>query len=122
MNFGAYLKAARKKRGMRLSDVAGKVGLSGPYVSELERGAKPPPNDTRVKSLSNAVGCDYEFLKNLADAGRGYVKIRIGGVDNEPDKAALMLSKVWCSLNSGEIREIFGICVSKLMKEDSPTL
>lgn len=37
---GQKLKRSRKKSGLRISDVASAMGISEPYLSELERGKR----------------------------------------------------------------------------------
>ena len=39
--FGKMLRQERKERGMLLADMASKLGISSPYLSQLETGAKP---------------------------------------------------------------------------------
>lgn len=42
---GHELRRERSDRGERLSDVAGRAGVSVPYLSEVERGRKEPSSD-----------------------------------------------------------------------------
>lgn len=39
--FGKMLRQERKERGMLLGQMAGKLGISTPYLSQLETGVKP---------------------------------------------------------------------------------
>lgn len=39
--FGKMLRQERKDKGMLLADMASRLGISSPYLSQLETGAKP---------------------------------------------------------------------------------
>lgn len=57
-----HIRRYRKRRNLRLRDVAKLVGIrDGPHVSEWESGNRTPSLETALK-LSAALGCPVEIL------------------------------------------------------------
>ncbi len=48
-DFGVYIATARERRGLLQSDVAGNVGISQPYYSNIEKGLKIVPFPLALK-------------------------------------------------------------------------
>lgn len=59
---GEYIRQQRYDRHLPLAAVASLVGISVPYLSDIERGKKHPPV-SMWKTIGAAVGCDPELLK-----------------------------------------------------------
>ena len=53
-NFGRYLRELRTSRRLSLHDVEKACGVSNPYLSQLERGDRPPPKPEILKKLARA--------------------------------------------------------------------
>lgn len=52
--FGRYLRELREKKGVTLKEVEEATGLSNPYISQLETGARRKlPAPDRLKALAN---------------------------------------------------------------------
>ena len=62
---GVVLRVSREARGMSRRDLAEASGLSYPYVSELETGAKYP-SDRALHNLASALDMDYLELEARA--------------------------------------------------------
>jgi transcriptional regulator with XRE-family HTH domain len=54
--FGPAFLRVRKHLGLTLTTLAARSELSASYLSEMERGLRPPPRDDRVRRLSEALG------------------------------------------------------------------
>ena len=75
---GQRLRALRRDRGEKLTETAGRAGVSPQYLSEVERGRKDPSSemiaalagalDTTLIDLTHQVA---EDLRHLADARTG---------------------------------------------------
>lgn len=52
---GEVLRDRRHERGERLSDTAGRAGISTQYLSEIERGRKDPSSEV-LSAVSGALG------------------------------------------------------------------
>lgn len=62
--FGLKLKQLRLDKGMSLSDLAQKSGLSISYINEIEKGKKYPKSD-KIVALARAMGVEYDTLVSL---------------------------------------------------------
>lgn len=62
--FGLKLKQLRIDKGMSLTDLAQKSGLSMSYINEIEKGKKYPKSD-KIVALADAMGVDYDSLVSL---------------------------------------------------------
>jgi HTH-type transcriptional regulator, competence development regulator len=62
--FGKILKESRLKAGMGLREVAGRVGISPGYLSDLENEKVPPPSEKVILDMAFTLGVDKgELLK-----------------------------------------------------------
>lgn len=68
---GGRLRRLRQDRGDRLTDVAGRAGLSPQYLSEVERGVKDPSSEV-VAALAGALEVSVVDLTAMTviDLGR----------------------------------------------------
>lgn len=69
---GAELRRARHDAGRTLGDVAGRAGISTPYLSEVERGRKEPSSEV-LEAVAGAMGLrlvdlTYRVTRQLAGA------------------------------------------------------
>jgi transcriptional regulator with XRE-family HTH domain len=62
--FGLKLKQLRHDKGIQLTELAEKAGLSASYLNEIERGKKYPKSD-KIFSLATALETDYDTLVSL---------------------------------------------------------
>lgn len=66
-SLGAYLRKARLARGLRLRAVAGKLGVTPGYVSDVELGRRMP-SEALMRKLAGLLGLELGEL--LERAGR----------------------------------------------------
>lgn len=62
---GKELRDERKARGERIADVAQRAGVSGQYLSEIERGVKDPSSEI-LSSVAGALGLSLLDLTERA--------------------------------------------------------
>ncbi len=55
---GARARMIRRRRGLSLEVVAGLAGITGPYLSMLERGLRGFNRRGLTENLAEALGCD----------------------------------------------------------------
>src|ERR671921_77359 len=54
---GPKLRRQRRRLGLTLKDLAGRTGISKPYLSLIETGRVPnPPSDEKLRRLEQALG------------------------------------------------------------------
>src|ERR1019366_9212264 len=66
--FGAALRRLREQKEIALGELAAKVGMSAPYLSNIERGKFPPPSEVKICAIAHDLGHSSDEL--LAKAGK----------------------------------------------------
>ena len=66
--FGAALRILRELRGIALGELAAKVGISAPYLCNIELGKFPPPSEEKLCSIAHELGQHPDEM--LARAGK----------------------------------------------------
>ena len=51
-NFGQFLKSLRERQRLSLRDVEKEAGVSNAYISQIEKGDRPPPRPDILKKLA----------------------------------------------------------------------
>jgi hypothetical protein len=62
--FGFKIKQIRQEKGLSLSDLAQKTGISVSYLNEIEKGKKYPQAE-KIAVLADALGVSYDWLVSL---------------------------------------------------------
>lgn len=66
--FGAALRSLREQKGIGLVELAAKVGMSAPYLCNIELGKFPPPSEVKLCAIAHDLGHNSDEL--LAKAGK----------------------------------------------------
>ncbi|NPV80828.1 MAG: helix-turn-helix domain-containing protein [Firmicutes bacterium] len=80
--FGRYLKKLREDRDMSIRQLALRSGVSSPYISQIETGARGVPRPEVLKKLARGLRVPYMELMKVA-----------GYIDEEGDKDKLSTRK-----------------------------
>jgi len=73
--FGEVIKKARKSWGLTLRKLAEDVGISHPYLSQLENGRNDKPSPTVVLRLADALDIPFAYLLILTNDNMGLGEI-----------------------------------------------
>lgn len=86
--FGNLLRMERKERRMTLGDLAKKLGLSVPYLSQIETGTKPAQDALIEKIIRELglIGDDVNKLRRAAALSASMYAIRLNGSENAEDR------------------------------------
>jgi transcriptional regulator with XRE-family HTH domain len=60
--FGDYIRDLRRQAGKTLQEIADALGVSAVYISEVERGKRPPFVTEKIKLLAPILGVDSSKL------------------------------------------------------------
>jgi transcriptional regulator with XRE-family HTH domain len=82
--FGERLRALRKKADKTLGDVAKVLGVSVVYVSDVERGNRPPLRPDLIDKVAVVLDGDAGELHKLAAEVRGAFELR---TERMPERA-----------------------------------
>jgi PTS system nitrogen regulatory IIA component len=103
MHFGNTLRLLRVEAGVSLRELAGRIGVSGAYLSRVENGHDAPPTPDRLIAIADALGLPAAALVELArqtgPAVDGYVR-------RTPEAGALFLDIARRSLTGSDIARI----------------
>jgi transcriptional regulator with XRE-family HTH domain/predicted transcriptional regulator len=89
--FGQRLRHLRKRAGMTLEALGGKVGSSASYLSQLENGHREPRLST-VNHLAAALGCKpADLLSSAAPNRRAELEVLFARLQEDPRYKALRL-------------------------------
>ena len=111
--FGPRLREARRSAGKTLEDVASHLGVSIPYVSDIERGNRAPLSNAKISVVAAFLGTDAEDLICAAAESRG-------SFDLDPLQSPMhretgaVLMRGWSELSGEDLENIRAI-VNKRM-------
>lgn len=67
-HFGELLKEHRVSRNMTQQEIADRLGLSSPYIAQMESGFKPPPPPLLVEKISLILQLNYDERREFIDS------------------------------------------------------
>jgi len=76
MNFGAFLQSKREEKGVTLRKMAEILGFSAPFLSDVEKDRRNPPELAKLELIARILGLTYEeqeTMYNLAGKKRDSV-------------------------------------------------
>lgn len=91
-DLGYYLKGQRLLRNLSLREAARIAGVSGPYLSQIERGKRQRPHPDKLKKLASAYDIDLNTLMKVA----GYLDT------GEEERDAIQVEKEFASAISDQ--------------------
>ena len=114
--FGTELRRIRRTAGFTLVDLAEAASCSVVYVSQIERGDKPPPSDERIKAMLIRLGCVERFPDMLALAARSRRAVEIA-LKNKSDEETNMLLALARKSEAGEITDAIAQQIRDLLNK-----
>lgn len=67
MKFGEYINNKRLEKGMSLRELAGKIGISPSYLSDIEKGRRNAPNNEKIEKISEILFSSKDEIEKLHD-------------------------------------------------------
>lgn len=95
---GGFVRAARLKRDLTLTELGNKIGASAMGISAIENNKELPKGGRLLKSLADFFGIDVAILINLSDNTRVAMER-----ENGKPQQALKLELARKIINSGHI-------------------
>ena len=104
--FGRFLRELRESAGMRIKDLAQKMGWTTVYISDIELGRRNPPSPAKIRQIASVLGVDPTELLDLADKEKKRVVLDLD--EESPGRMgfALTLARSWDGLTDDEIAEM----------------
>lgn len=97
-SFGDFIRTCRRNRELTLQEVADELGVSVVYVSEVERGKRPPFVAERLEKLAKILHVDTRLLKSAAMRERSVIEF-------DPRRTSLKQVEVLNSLARGGLSD-----------------
>lgn len=70
LSFSEKLKTERQRAGLKQVELGNKIGVTGPYISLLESGKRPPPADSVTLRIERALKITPKSLLRIAHIAR----------------------------------------------------
>lgn len=93
--FGDLLRTLRSQAGMSMGELARQLAVSVPYISDVERGNRPPLTAARIEQVADLFRIDSTDLHAAAAASRGSFELPL------PQNASRLAKQVGASLMRG---------------------
>ena len=113
-SFGELIRASRRRLNKSLQEVADALGVTAVYVSEVERGKRPPFTMERLPALARILECDRDGRDRLIATAWAERKM----IDWDPSSASDKQIRALVELARGgfsekELDEILSIATKK---------
>ena len=114
MSFGELIRASRRRLNKSLQDVADALNVSVVYVSEVERGKRPPFTMERLPALAAVLELDLADLKAAAWAEKKMIEWDPSTTSDKQIEVLMALARG--GLSENQLEEILEIARKKQME------
>ena len=102
--FGVYIRNLRLSREIGLRDLARQLGISAPYLSDLEKDNRGAPRTELVRAIAKILDADSETIYDLAGESRNTIAYDIENLlIAKPEIISLLRSANFFSLSKKQI-------------------
>lgn len=110
-SFGALIRASRRRQDKSLQEVADALGVTAVYVSEVERGKRPPFTMERLPALAEVLSMDVRILIKAAWIERRMIEWDPSLASDKQISALVELARG--GLSDSQLEEILTIAKKK---------
>lgn len=107
-NFGAILRDLRLRSDKTLGQVARFLGISIPYLSDVERANRAPFTQERILQLAGYLGVEAQPLLVAAAQSRGAFELDAQR-SSKHEEVGAMLMRGWTDLTPNDLEEIANV-------------
>ncbi len=104
--FGTLLRAEREKAGKSMGELARYLGVSVPYLSDVERGNRSPLTQERLLKAAAFLGCDAGSLVQVAGQEKGAFELDASEVTAKAREVGAALARGWSELTDDDLERI----------------
>jgi len=107
--FGRLLRQLRENNNKTMGDLADHLGTTVSFVSDMERGQKPPMTSVRIRQTSSFLGLnagELEALLIAAACSRGNFELDAENVTPKAREVGAMLMRSWSELTDEQLEAI----------------
>lgn len=104
--FGKLLREAREAAERSMGALARHLGVSVPYLSDVERGNRQPLTDERIRTAAAFLGVDSRPLLKAAAETRGAFQLDAAQVNPQHRQVGAMLARQWGAISDDKLAQI----------------
>lgn len=104
--FGELLRASREEAGVSMGTLARHLRVSVPYLSDVERGNRPPLVSQRILEAASFLAVDSEPLFTAAAEDKGCYELNAAQVTPRGREVGASLMRGWPSYTDSEFEKI----------------
>ena|SRR5215472_3269869 len=114
MSFGELIRSSRRRLNKSLQEVANALGVTAVYVSEVERGKRPPFTIERLPALAKVLELDIEEVEKAAWTQKGMIEWDPSKTSGKQVEALLALARG--GLSESQLEKILQIAREKQLE------
>lgn len=103
--FGRRLRSEREKAKVTLTKLAEHLGISIPYLSDIERGNRAPFDNAKILAAADLLNIHSKELLREAAVSRGVIELN-ANVPPKQREVAAMLMRGWNDLTDDQLNKI----------------
>jgi transcriptional regulator with XRE-family HTH domain len=110
--FGSLLRKFREATGLSMGQLARYLGVSTPYLSDVERGRRTPLSEQRIQQAVHFLGLgqnDHRKLVAAAAESRGFFELGTASTSAAKQEFGAALARGWASLDDERVKRMWKI-------------
>lgn len=115
-NFSELLRLTRQNCGRSMGQLARRLNVSVPYVSDVERGNRPPLTNEKILAAAEFLGVDPTDMLAAAAASRGEFTLNVRDASPRKQELGTYLTRGWGDLTDEDAEEIKSILRRRMTK------
>jgi transcriptional regulator with XRE-family HTH domain len=107
--FGELVRRYRRGAGLTLTAVAGQMGFTPAYMSDVERGLRRPLRDRHLGKLAKVIGIPAKELSIALAVSRGGFVLKTQGRGQGDLELGARLLRAWESIDKADADKVRGL-------------
>lgn len=107
--FGDLLRQVREDARVSMGTLARHLGISVPYLSDVERGNRLPFNNERIRNIAVFLKVDPVPLLTAAARSRGFFELTASSISPTAERVGAALLRGWPTLSDDKLNQIASI-------------
>lgn len=104
--FGALLREVREQRDVSMGALARFLTVSVPYLSDVERGFRPPLVDDKIIRAASFLNTQPDALLKAAGEARGAFQLDAEHASAPARQVGAMLARQWPDISEAKLEKI----------------
>lgn len=104
--FGKLLREERQKAKKTMGELGRHLGVSVPFISDVELGRRPPLSVDRIKLAAEYFGIDPQPLLAAAVSDRGSIELQAAFATPKKVQVGAGLMRRWADLTDEDLEKI----------------